>query len=203
MRRLFTLSALVAVLAALFCTPTTAATPNSAATSSPAQCANVEMFAMLRAALGLAPSDFAAIRGVVKQPGSFSQVWTVTDWFQAICPACPTLVLQALPGPDGTHPTGYDFEMGVVGGSAKVTLPAGSDSAASLQFVKQNFLSWIPSGFTIDTDPQFNGTIGAGGQFTLRYNGPNKETISMQFYPTNFQNTGTQAILTIYVHHSD
>jgi len=197
MRRFFVLGTLVAVLAALFCTPTPGATPNPEATLSQAQStSNAEMVAMLRAALADAPSDFSAIRGVVKTPGSFSQVWTVTDQFQAICPKCPTEILKGLPGPNGFLQPSYTFETGM-------TPPVGRDSAGSLQFVQQKFLSWIPSSFAIDNDPKFSGTIGPGGQFALRFKGPNKVSILIQFYPANYENTGTQTLLTVYVIHAD
>jgi hypothetical protein len=154
------------------------------------------MVAILKAALAQASSDFSAIRGVIKTPGSFSQVWTVTDQFQEICPKCPTEILQGLPGPNGFLQPAYDFETGM-------TPPAGTDPNASLQFVRQNFLSWIPSNFVISSDPTQNGTIASGGNFRLRFDGPNKVSVFIESYPTNYQNSGTQALLTFYVHHAD
>jgi hypothetical protein len=197
MRRLFGLSCLVAVFAALSCTRATAQTPNPAASASQAPSAsNAQMVTMLEAALAQAPSDFSAIRGVVKTPGSFSQVWTVTDQFQAICQKCPTKILQGLPGPNGFLQPAYDFETGM-------TLATGRDPAASLQFVRENFLSWIPSSFAISSDPAQNGTIDPGGHFRLRFDGPNRVSVFIESYPTNYQNSGTQGFLTFDVHHAD
>jgi len=153
------------------------------------------MIAMLKAALPQAPSDFAAIRGAVKQSGSFAQVWTVTDQFQAICPKCATKILQGLRGPDGFLQPSFDFEMGT-------TPPAGSGPAASLQFVRQKFLSWIPSSFAISSDPTQNGTIDSAGHFRLRFDGPDKVSVFIEAYPTNYQNSGTQAFLTFSIHHA-
>jgi hypothetical protein len=197
MRRLFTLSALVAVLAALFCMPATAQTPNPSPQLSPAPSASTaQIVAMLKALLPQAPSDFVAIRGTVKQPDSFAQVWTVTDPFQAICPTCPTKILQGLPGPDLLLQPSFSFEIGT-------TPPAGSDPAASLQFIRANFLSWIPSSFAISKDPAQSGTIDSGGHFSFRFVGPNKVSIFIESYPTNYQNSDVKAFVEFTVGHVD
>jgi hypothetical protein len=176
--------------------PATAQTPNPIPQPSPAPSAsNAQIIAMLKALLPQAPSDFVAIRGAVKQPDSFAQVWTVTDQFQAICPNCPTKLLQGLPGPDLLLQPSFSFEMGT-------TPPAGSDPAASLQFVRANFLSWIPSSFAISSDPAQHGTIDSGGHFRFRFDGPNKVSIFIESWPTNYQNSGTKAFVTFDVSHA-
>lgn len=187
---------MASVLISLFCLLPSSA---NAATAVP----NEQIIATLRSALADAPSNFSHIRGESLEADNDGPRWGVTNEFQSRCPTCGELIKKWLDSvPLGDENPCYEF--------AAVNLYTDLDSAGALQYIKQNLLSWIPSTFTLDDNPddlwwgsmvRRSGSIGPMGNIEYRFNGPQGIWIDIQYHPAGTFVEHNRSAFAIEIYH--